>query len=373
MITLLARNISDKCSISHHLCKTFFYILVLFFFVIGESSAQNWKKIVESLNDPAKAAKTTGTLEKSILDNPDHVLANYCLSVLSRKEGDAGSLFRAWLLIGNADRAISSPVTVPDKITINKALINPTQKISEEKQEVDRQLWQWHLKNSRLELLNWRLPYLENSAFFGEYVALRNKLEYQEALSVNTLEAYSRYLNLFPIAFEAADVIKRKDSLEFETIKAKDLIYSYNEFIARHPGSVVFEEALTLRDQKAFDLVANTVDLNDLDFFIANYPTSKQLDSALHLRQKLAYKKAVAVNTVEGFQQFIHLNQLSNYIPDIIARRDALVFSEVQKFTDCSSYQVFISGLPFAQKALETFLNSFKANNTEYTPNNNRP
>ena len=325
--------------------------------------AQKWNKIMKGLTDPAKVEKSRGTIEKALLENPDNVMANYCLSVICENVGDNISLYRAWIAADNANTAFQENNTVPPKTDINKYFVDAAKSLDMQANTVDSLLWFKGSGSLGLAELRYRLLYLDNSHFLEQYRNLMMHLDYKQTLATNTSDAFDRFLALYPDAIEASDIIVRRDQLEFETVKQKDLVFVYNEFIARHPKSLVIEQAIKIRDQKSFELVANTNDLADLDFFIANYPTASQVEMALKARYKLAFDQAVKNNTIEGYQHFIAHNPLTPYIPDATARRDALVFEQLQLFANCGAYQLFMSGLPFADKAFKAFLQEYSNRN----------
>jgi outer membrane protein assembly factor BamD (BamD/ComL family) len=338
-------------------------LLLIFFLMLSgfyEVKGQKWKKILPELTMPGKAEKYNSQLGKLIIDNPDNVLANYSLAIINKQAGDSKSLFKAWLFIDRAFTSFQSNVTYPPKAEINKYFNNPLKRFSDELRAIDSILWFKGTADLDLQELRNRMIYLDNSRFWEQYKFMLTRLEYQQARKTNTLEAFERFLFLYPDATETRNVIAHRDSLEFKKVREKDMVFIYNEFIARHPKSALIEDAIKIRDLKSWELVANTADLADLDFFIANYPTAPQVEEALETRYKLAFNQAVKTNTIESYQHFIEHNPLTKYIPDAIARRDALVFAQLQKFADCGAYQLFMSGLPFADKAFRAFLQEYK-------------
>lgn len=321
--------------------------------------AQNWKKILSNLYNPPKIEKYSGQLGKVFLDSPNNVLGNYSLAIINKQAGDSKSLFISWVLIDRAYTSYQSDATFPPKSEINKYINNPLKRFTDERREIDSILWFKGTANVDLQELRNRIIFFDHSRYLAQYKARLTRLEYQEAKATNTLEAYERFLFLYPNATEAADAIVQRDVMEFETVREKDIIFVYNEFIARHPKSALIEEAIKIRDLKSYELVANTADLADLDFFIANYPTAPQVEDALQARYKLAFNLAVKANTIEGYQYFIEHNPLTKYIPEAVVRRDALVYAQLQQFADCGAYHLFMSGLPFADKAFRAFLDEY--------------
>jgi len=334
-------------------------VFILMLSGVSEVQGQKWRKIMTELTDSKKAEKHSRQLNKLIIENSDNVLANFGLAVINRQAGDSKSLFKAWLFIDRAFTCFQSNETYPEKEVINKYVNNPPKRFSFEHKSIDSILWFKGSSNLDLTELRKRMVYLDNSRYLTQYKHMLTRLEYEQARKTNTLEAFERFLFLYPDATEAKDAIAQRDMLEFAKAKEKDMVFVYNEFIARHPRSAWIDEAIAIRDLKSWELVANTTDLDDLDFFIANYPTAPQVGEALEARYKLAFNQAVKTNTIEGYQYFIEHNPLTKYIPDAVARRDALVFDQLQQFTDCGAYQLFMSGMPFADKTFKAFLEKY--------------
>jgi|GEM_PF-5938643 len=342
-------------------CISITLLIVVLFGYSGHVQAQSIKKIVARLQNVDKELKYKSKLESLLLKNSNDILANYCLSYIYSRKKDSDNLFISWILIDKAHLNYFKAKNPNEIVVVNSMLYNGSSKIEKLKNKVDSLLWSYNQAIGLTKLIG-NLYLLENSKFFNDYVALRNHLEYGEAVEKNTLEAYDRFLNLYPNALEVADVIIRRDTIEFEEINKTGILFKYNEFIASHPNSKMISKAVSIRDKKSFELIDNTTDLKEWDYFITNYPTAKQIDTALKIRQELAFSIASQINTIESYQDFIQHNPLTSNMQEAIRRRDLLVYNQIQQIADCSAYHIFMSGIPFAEKAMSLFLKEFRQN-----------
>lgn len=343
----------------------FLFFILMISLTSSVAFGQNWKKGLETLKDPVKSSKFENQAEKAFIDNSENIMANYWLSLYKRKNPTTENVFSSWMYINRAVAANSKPASFPVKSELQKILVTPDKKLENEFNSVDSVLWALLSKETQLDKINGKIEFLEKSKYFEFYRQIRNKLEAEAAIKLNSLEGYSRFLALYPNALEAADIIARRDVLELEKIREKGMVFAFNEFIAKHPKSATLNDAVRYRDEKSWYLIANTNDLAELDYFIANYPTSPLIEEAISARQELAFKNAMATNTIDGFQNFINHHALTKLIDQAIQLRDALVYSELQKYAECSSYNIFMSGLPFADRAFKAFLEQYssKSNN----------
>ncbi len=182
-----------------------------------------------------------------------------------------------------------------------------------------------------------------NSKQYNLVIALRDNLEYEEALKADSYEAYFYFFENFPKASHATLLRDKYIALSYYEARRLNTISSYTEFLARFPLSRPYSQtACDDRDSLCFHLYSGTVD--SLNKFITFFPASKFLKKAIRIRDQKAFENAKKENT---WEQFIYLYPAAIEINQALAIRDSIVLENVRYMFTEKAFSDFLADYPY--------------------------
>lgn len=146
-----------------------------------------------------------------------------------------------------------------------------------------------------LEKANIRLFSLENT-----YDQIRKKT-FERSLSLNTLEAYNAFINLYPNSEQTYTAIDKRDSIAYENAKAIHTWEAYRSYVDTYPQSR-FKPIAAVRYQRLLYLDrTKSGSLEDLENFVANHPDNPYVNEVI----EEILKKRTLQNRVNDYRLFI--------------------------------------------------------------------
>ena len=259
-----------------------YYILIFLILGFFQLNAQNYSKLIEK-GAYKKAGKK---LSKKIEKDPFNVELLYFYSVLKYKV-DAGEYFdisssydtyleakQGYTNIN--DIAVLEKLTkIPINIIAFRALSDSICRIAFE-----------HAKSLNTEEAHiyYLSKYDEAPSFYKEKAVLeRNRLGFKNAVTENTFESFTLFINKYPKAIQIEDAWKNIHRIEYDKAKELHSIEAYQTFIRNYPSADQRNDAQENIHTIAFEKAKEIDNSKAYKSFIDRYPSSKQNEDALGL------------------------------------------------------------------------------------------
>lgn len=130
----------------------------------------------------------------------------------------------------------------------------------------------------------------------------KSKKAFEEAKTINTVEAYNNFLSEFPegkYAIAARNEIAR---INFESIKDTFDLKLYKEFIKENEGTFWTDSAKVKIEEYEFNLLEANPNIDTLKNFIRKNPNHSYLP---HARELLDFSLARKTNSITSYQSFL--------------------------------------------------------------------
>lgn len=203
-----------------------------------------------------------------------------------------------------------------------------------------------------------------NAAVFDNFTDSICRMALDEALKINTIAKYSKYLDNFKTAPETyrQKAIIIRDSLAYQLVIAANTLESYQSFVDKYSKSAQYLMALDRRDSMAFKNAQLADSIVAYKNYLKNYPQSKQINIVKSRLYELAYHEAQKVNTSESYRKFSEDYPLSpKYAEAYSVFEKKQFFENVKPNSNWLDYKSFCEKFPnnsFRKIALDT-INSY--------------
>lgn len=158
-------------------------------------------------------------------------------------------------------------------------------------------------------------------AYQKHVVKLRNELQYQAAAEKNTIDSYQEFISRYSEAEQIPEATKRRNQLAFEQTKRLNKIANYKDFISKYPDAVEVLEAYEKIDELAFIQAERENTTASYKYFIEEYPSSKQYKMAFNLMEKRQFIENTIPGDWKKYKSFIEkypYNQWKRFAQDSI-------------------------------------------------------
>ncbi|MEI7501657.1 MAG: OmpA family protein [Paludibacter sp.] len=150
-----------------------------------------------------------------------------------------------------------------------------------------------------------------NQTVFLEYIDSICGVALEDALAVNSINSYQKFLGFFKTA-----------------------------------PNYQIEKAVEKRDILAYKLAADNNTVESFQNFITTYPKATQINIALRKRNGLAFKKEKAIDNIDSYLDFIKHYPSAEEIPEAKERLHELAFIDAKKSNSSVAYKVFTDTYP---------------------------
>ncbi len=117
------------------------------------------------------------------------------------------------------------------------------------------------------------------------------KVEYKNALVVNTLQNYRSFTEKHKNTKYGVDIIYYRDKKAFENAKEIDSFESYQGFLDKYPKSAWYSNVVYHRDRTALEMAKEDRTLESIVQFLNKFPNSSWLPQAnYYLRHQFGFK-----------------------------------------------------------------------------------
>ena len=174
----------------------------------------------------------------------------------------------------------------------------------------------------------------------------RNERAFDKAKSLNTLEAYQNFINLYPNAIQNVEAISKRNERAFEKVKSLNTLEAYQNFINLYPNASQITEAISKRNERAFDLAKTADNINDYKKFISNYQKAKEVKEAWTRIHELAFMIAEKENTAKAYKKFMDEYPKCKQYDAAFKLFEEKQFFEKTTIGDWGSYKSFIENYP---------------------------
>ena len=247
--------------------KQYLIAIILLFctsnFSFGQSS---YLRLIEK----GKFAKAEKQINKAILKEPNDIGHNYTMAIL---------------LINRKHKGYNVSRSYEYLITSNNLYTN----IYDEKE---------------IKKLN-KIPI--NTLVFQNYTDTICKYALEEAIAVNTIEGYEKYLDFYkttPYNYKNTAIINR-DIAAFKIATATNSVESYQYFISKYSNAIQINVATSKRNECAFNIAKTADNINDYKSFINKYPSATEVNQAWLRISELAFAQAEKENTAKAYKNFM--------------------------------------------------------------------
>lgn len=274
--------------------------LILFFFQLN---AQNYSKLIEK-----ESYKKVGKkLSKKIEKDPSNAELLYFYSVLKYKVCageyfDISSSYDTYLEAKQSYTNINDIAVLEklNKIPINiiafRALSDSICRIAFE-----------HAKSLNTEEAHiyYLSKYDEAPSFYKEQAVLeRNRLGFNNAVTKNTFESFTLFINKYPKAIQLEEAWGNIHRIEYDKAKELHSIEAYQAFIRNYPSADQRNDAQENIHTIAFEKAKEIDNSKAYESFIDRYPSSKQKDEALGLFYDRQFGEETNHGNWESFRNF---------------------------------------------------------------------
>jgi len=175
-----------------------------------------------------------------------------------------------------------------------------------------------------------------------------------EAIAINSVEAYDEYLSFFSKAQDdyKSIAIENRDLVAFESASQRNTVETYEDFISTYPKANQIKEAISRRNKLAFEIARSKDTINEYNQFINKYPSAIEVNHAKQRIHELAFEEASKINTAAAYKNFISKYPNSKQYSAAFRLFEKNEFLENTTIGNWKSYQSFI----------ESYLNSSWSN-----------
>jgi outer membrane protein OmpA-like peptidoglycan-associated protein len=161
-------------------------------------------------------------------------------------------------------------------------------------------------KNSEDSFNSYLNYYKEGDADVSKIViALRNKLSFDKAREINTIEGYQDFLVKYPNAGEISEAILFRNQLAFNESEKNNSVADYKMFIQKYPQAIqiptAWEKIYLLEFEDCKSRNYSTAYYN----YLKDYPKSPYFNEVKNLSFESEYQETVVAGDIESYKNFV--------------------------------------------------------------------
>ena len=287
------------------------FILILFCYFFISSNILHAQSAYQKQIDKAKFAKIEKKLYKVLKKSPDDPTANFYLGVIYI----------------NRKYPSYSPYTSYDYLEKSKKDFDM---VSDEK-EMKKLL---------------KLPL--NQSIISKYLDTAYIRGLEDAISLNNVEAYEKYLSYFPNADYkyTSNAVSKRDIAAYKNATDINTVESYQYFIDKYPVANDIPRAWERIHELAFQEAEKENTISAFEKFIGKYDKAKQIQQAYENIHLLAFTQAKAANNSKDMYAFLNKYPKAKQSKEAYQLYEELQYSENIKPDNWTSYGRFIENFP---------------------------
>jgi outer membrane protein OmpA-like peptidoglycan-associated protein len=196
-----------------------------------------------------------------------------------------------------------------------------------------------------------------NKTQFQNYTDTICRHALEEAINVNSVEAYEEFLNYFktsPVVY-INRATSNRDIAAFLLACEKHTVTAYQTFITKYPNAVQIGEAIKKRDQLAFGIAKGIDKIESYKEFINKYPEALEVNEAWGRVYELAFAQAEQDNTLQSYKKFVDEYPKSSQYPVALARVNEMNYALAEKENTSAAYKKFLDENPNSKQYDKAF------------------
>ncbi len=314
-------------------------LLLLALLISGLLSAQNLGKAFKQLEKQNLKKAEKFFLELDAKDANNSAI-KYGLSLVYGNDlHESTDLYKAFELIIQSQ--ILFEQMPPNQEETMLAYVSKD-KIIKQKEELDKKLFEAAKKTRRLKDINLFIQRCPDSKYFGEAIKKRIEIEYSNAKSENTVDAYNTFIAQYPEAEQVEEAKMLRNRLEWARVKNVYKLNEFKNFIKTYPNAKEVDEAKKIRNSLEWKKANAIKTLEAYQYFLTNYPDAEQAPKAAEFVQSLTYKTASETNTIEAYNDFIKQFPNSKLAHKAKQKRDAIAYEMIINNNNPDDYNAFL-------------------------------
>jgi hypothetical protein len=131
--------------------------------------------------------------------------------------------------------------------------------------------------------------------------SLRNKVSFEKASKINSIESYQNFVDKYPDAIERQEALKNRNNLAFLEASSINSIESYQNFIDKYSDADEKQEAVRKRNNLAYDEANSINTIIAYKHFINKYPNAIEVNSAWEKIYKIDFEESKINNNAQAF------------------------------------------------------------------------
>ena len=147
---------------------------------------------------------------------------------------------------------------------------------------------------------------LGNEKITKKVIQNRNKVSYQTALEMNSVDSFQDFIDKYPKAEEVPLAIENRDMLAFAISSKKNTIESYKSFINKYPNAKQVSEAWGHIYDIDFDNAKSVNKASSYYDHMNSYAKSPHYNEALTLSHQCEFNETIIKNKIESYLEFVN-------------------------------------------------------------------
>lgn len=288
-------------------------------------------------------------ISKRYDEEPTDIILNYSLAKLFNSRGFTSyRTDSAYFFIKRVERFFAE---VNEKELSKLADVLNADSVSNVKRDICKGAFDdARAKNSLSGYEHFMAVYRDAGGLLVEAEMQRDKVAFEAADKLRTVEAYQTFIEKYPRAQQRSLAVKRRNSVAFQLAERANTVESFQSFMDSYPTADEVPEAERRRDELAFDIAAAKNTIESYEDFVSRYPRAADRSKAIGRIHALAYAAALKMNTVGGFDDFMSRYPSSTEYPMAVARRNALAFAEAVRQNTVEGFEAFMNSYPRADQ-----------------------
>jgi len=128
---------------------------------------------------------------------------------------------------------------------------------------------------------------------------------FEQAQSVNTVEAYNQFLKDYGDSEYAKRAKKLREKAFYKRSIKYDTIDSYNNYLKKFPNGRFVSEIKTAREKKWFNNVKKENSIKSYDSYLNEYPNGQFVNEVKEAKEKLWFNNAEKMNTTDSYRGYL--------------------------------------------------------------------
>ena len=211
---------------------------------------------------------------------------------------------------------------------------------------IDRLRYEEAMDIGTIQAYNRYLRLHPNGSFTTQVNINREKLLFAQAEQESTLRAYDSYLSEYPYGKSAPKAHKFREELFFAQANQASTPVAYASYLSQYPNGQFAAKARSAHEKLLFEQAEQYSTVSAYDYYINEYPNGKFIKQARSAQDKLAFAQAERVSTPAAYDYYLSEYPNGKFIKQARSAQDKLAFAQAREVSTLVAYDYYLSEYP---------------------------